>query len=101
MRGTDNWKCPECGRPKDAKASICIECFNKRKAKKIPPRWFLQRMLQRKKWNICATARYFEVSETAIRKWCVKYDLHRPTAVPAEEPAQDDQPDDIAEKERV
>lgn len=78
MRGSDRWKCPECGKPKDAKAKTCMECFSKRKVSNVPARWFLQRMLERKKWNVCATARYFGVSETAVRKWCTKYDLHRP-----------------------
>lgn len=66
-------KCPVCGKLKDSQATMCIECYNKKRSKNIPSKNELSLLL--KDNNIIEISRMFNVSDTAVRKWCKKYNL--------------------------
>ena len=66
--------CPLCGNSKDHKAKTCINCWNilKRKAE-IPTKEELFELIH--KYPFTKIGEMFGVSDNAIRKWCIKYDL--------------------------
>lgn len=66
-------ECPYCGRLKYYSAKMCIECYNKERAKNIPTKDELRKYLLDK--SMCAIGRIYDVSDNAVRKWCKKYNL--------------------------
>ena len=68
--------CIDCGREISANAKRCIECNNKTQIREDKPtREELKTMIR----NIPFTkiGKKYEVSDNAIRKWCVSYNLPR------------------------
>ena len=66
-------ECPYCGRLKNSRAKMCLECHKKEQAENIPPKEELYKLL--KDNSVCAIGRIYHVSDNAIRKWCKKYGL--------------------------
>lgn len=66
--------CPICGNQKDVKADMCIECFLAKKSKQIPSKEELYNLLVSSS-SLTGIARDFDVSYTAVKKWCIKYGL--------------------------
>lgn len=66
-------ECPYCGKLKYYSAKMCIECYNKERAKDIPTKDELRKHLLDK--SMCAIGRIYGVSDNAVRKWCKKYNL--------------------------
>lgn len=66
-------ECPLCGELKDTKANMCRSCRNKENSKHIPEKEELINLILNH--NMCAIGRMYGVSDTAVRKWCKKYDL--------------------------
>lgn len=66
-------ECPSCGRLKDYQAKMCWDCYNKDRAKNIPPKEELYNLLPNN--SMCAIGRIYGVSDNAVRKWCKKYNL--------------------------
>lgn len=66
-------KCPICGRDKTCNTSLCVDCYNKERAKNIPPRDELYWLLP--DYSMCEIGRKYGVSDNAVRKWCRKYGL--------------------------
>lgn len=66
-------ECPYCGRLKYYSAKMCIEYYNKERAKNIPTKDELRKHLLDK--SMCAIGRIYDVSDNAVRKWCKKYNL--------------------------
>lgn len=65
--------CPNCGSHKEIKAKLCLNCYNKEKAKNIPSREELYSLIC--EYNMTQISRMFDVSDNAVRKWCKKYNL--------------------------
>lgn len=66
-------RCPVCGGEKCYGASLCVDCYNKERAKNIPPRDELYWLLP--DYSMCEIGRKYGVSDNAVRKWCRKYGL--------------------------
>lgn len=64
--------CIDCGKRISNQANRCVECDVKRKTKK-PVRSELEALLKQK--NFKEIAKEFQLSDTAIRKWCKSYNL--------------------------
>lgn len=69
----DNLICPICGNKKSSKAKMCIECLNKHKAINIPLKEELEPLIY--KFPFVKIGKMFSVSDNAVRKWCIKYNL--------------------------
>jgi len=52
---------------------MCIDCRNKEKAKNIPPKEELEKLIYEK--SFVAIGKMYGVSDNAVRKWCKKYGL--------------------------
>lgn len=66
--------CPVCNKNlKEPRAKKCLECHNKDKAKNIPPKEELERLI----YNIPFTkiGELYGVSDKAVSNWCKKYNL--------------------------
>jgi len=68
-----NTICPKCGNKKGCRAGVCIECLNKERAKRIPSKEEIYKLLLDN--SMCAIGRMYGVSDNAVRKWCKKYGL--------------------------
>lgn len=66
--------CPLCGKEKDKGAKLCIECYNKNHLSKIPKKEELIKHLI-EDCNFVKTAKRYNVTDNAVRKWCKKYEL--------------------------
>ena len=67
--------CPYCKKNiKDRKAVMCIECRNKIKAKNIPPKNELEKLLYLD--SFVSIGKKFGVTDSAVRKWCKNMDFH-------------------------
>lgn len=71
------YNCNKCDKIVDKKNSLCEECrndinINKRKCERPSPNVLLQQI---KELGFCGTARLYNVSDNAIRKWCKSYNL--------------------------
>jgi len=62
-----------CGKLKDKKAKVCLDCYEKQKCRKIKKPPYEQLLKEVKDNNYCATGRKYEVSDNTIRKWIKKY----------------------------
>lgn len=73
------WKrtnCPTCGKPKDRKAMICIECYLKLPhSDRKPSREQLVLFLREHRGNFTQVGKLFGVTDNAVRKWCRSYGL--------------------------
>ena len=69
-----NSACPICGAAKDFKASVCISCFKQHKSAQIPTKDQLLDLLVTLR-SLTPISKLYGVSTTAVKKWCVKYDL--------------------------
>lgn len=73
--------CPQCGKIKDKKAIICIECrtkigpTNKIINETILTRDVLKQLIRTQPFT--TIGKQYNVSDNAIRKWCDKYNLPR------------------------
>ncbi len=65
--------CPMCGGFMDIQAIMCLECRNKERAKNIPAKEELYKLLRDN--SMCAIGKIYGVSDNAVRKWCRKYGL--------------------------
>lgn len=69
-------KCPMCGRAKDRKALICLDCYAKIPHSDIrPPLEVLTLILREHKGNFTQIGKLFGVSDNAVRKWCKHYGI--------------------------
>lgn len=72
------WKdlCPICKKNiKTVEAKMCIECRNKERAKNIPPKEELEKLIYTT--SFLKIAKMYNVSDNAVRRWCDKYNLPR------------------------
>lgn len=68
-----NGTCQVCGSPSSKGALLCIDCYNKSRAKDIPPKEILEEDL--KHLPVLQIGLKYSVSDNAVRKWCKKYNL--------------------------
>ena len=66
--------CPVCGGVKGVKADICVNCYKAGKSSHIPSREKLYDLLVLAN-SLTPIAREYGVSTSAVKKWCIKYDL--------------------------
>lgn len=71
--------CAECKisfRAINSRNKFCsLKCCLKKKSANIPSQEILEKVLKNNKYNFCATGRHFKVSNMAIKKWCIKYNI--------------------------
>ena len=67
--------CEDCGCEISEGAVKCISCRNKEKAKNIPKRNELKKLIRTTPFT--TIGKQFNVSDNAVRKWCDKYGLPR------------------------
>lgn len=66
--------CPYCEiNFKEIKAKMCVECYNKIKAKNIPTKEELEPLIY--KLPFTKIGEIYGVTDNSIRKWCKKYEL--------------------------
>jgi hypothetical protein len=66
--------CPVCNINEiHLESKMCIDCRNKEKAKNIPPKEELEKLIYEK--SFVAIGKIYGVSDNAVRKWCKKYGL--------------------------
>lgn len=65
--------CPVCGAYKTSRAKLCLECANKKKATNIPSKDELMELIG--KVSFVKIGEMYGVSDNAVRRWCIKYDL--------------------------
>lgn len=66
--------CPVCNINEiNLTSKMCVDCRNKEKAKNIPPRKELEKLIYEK--SFVAIGEMYGVSDNAVRKWCKKYNL--------------------------
>lgn len=70
---TEKESCPICGKEKDSQAKLCMDCYNKEKAKNIPTKEVLIDKLLN--YSVLAIGKMYNVSDNAVRRWCRKYEL--------------------------
>lgn len=75
-----NFLCKNCGLEikywHKNKTGMCINCFNEKiKRKRVPTRDELKTLIRNN--NFVEVGKIFSVSDNAIRKWCVSYNLPR------------------------
>ena len=77
--GSYNNLCIDCGKPIDKRAQRCKSCAAKqnnlshRKVKQLPSREELKNMIRYHTFTDIGVK--YKVSDNAVRKWCVKYNL--------------------------
>lgn len=67
--------CIKCGKKKSNKGSLCLECYNKEKSSNILDKNKLYGELCECNGNFTMVSKKHGVSDNAIRKWCIKYNL--------------------------
>ena len=69
--------CKKCGTPisKNSVLHLCRKCYYLEQRKNIPAKEELQNKLFEYNGNFTKVASFYEVSDTAVRKWCKSYDL--------------------------
>lgn len=69
--------CKNCGVPisKDSVLHLCRKCYYLEQRKNIPQKEELQNKLFEQNGNFSKVALFYNVSDTAVRKWCKSYDL--------------------------
>jgi len=73
-KGHKNSICPICKtNKKDFKATMCIECYSKKKAARIPSKEALVDLIF--KYSFAQIGRFYGVNGNSIKKWCKKYNL--------------------------
>lgn len=66
--------CPICKKEKTPRAQMCIECSLKHQRKcERPSREMLKQLIRTQ--SFLSIGKQFGVSDNAIRKWCIQYDL--------------------------
>lgn len=65
--------CPMCNGPKNPKSKICVSCYKKNQAIKVPPKEELEPLIY--KLPFVQIAKRYGVTDNAVRKWCKKYNL--------------------------
>lgn len=66
--------CPICNENlMDRKATMCRDCYNKRRSTYIPEKAVLENLIL--SHSMTEIGRIFSVSDNAVRKWCKKYEL--------------------------
>ena len=73
VKRCQNGICQICGAPTSRGSSLCISCYNKERAKDIPPKEILEEDL--KHLPVLQIGLKYSVSDNAVRKWCKKYNL--------------------------
>jgi len=68
-------KCPVCGSIIRYKSSMCVDCVNKNKTSYRIPKDSIIESLTRNKGNFTQSAKEFNMTDNALRKWCKKYEL--------------------------
>ena len=74
-KNLDLFICPTCGKQKDKKASMCIDCRKHQMRSKIPPIHLLKDKIEELGGNFSAIGRFYGVTDNSVRKWCKKYNL--------------------------
>ena len=76
-RNSSVYFCSECGKQlfSDCKTHLCIDCYNKSRAKKIPKKEVLFSLLLNN--SFLEVGKLYGVTDNAVRKWCDKYDIPR------------------------
>lgn len=68
--------CPQCGAIISQKATLCVDCYNKKRRKvERPSREELKALIREQPF--VQIAKYYGVSDNAVRKWCDAYELPR------------------------
>lgn len=69
--------CKECGKviSKDSTLQLCWDCYNLYRASHIPTKENLQQILLKNNGNFTQVGKIFNVTDNAVRKWCIKYGL--------------------------
>ena len=69
-------ECPICGMPKDSHADMCRSCYNKYVNRQVLDRPTREELKQKiRTFSFCRIGREYNVSDNAIRKWCISYGL--------------------------
>ena len=71
----DKFYCKHCGVEITKYSELCIVCYKATQSKNIPTKEELWETMHSLKGNFCAVARYYNVSDSAVRKWLRKYEL--------------------------
>ena len=69
-------ECPACGKRKYRKAKLCSNCRLIERRKNIPSCEALKMVLQNNSYNLSAVARQYDVSFTAVKKWCIGHGIN-------------------------
>lgn len=67
--------CPKCGKAKDKKAILCLECYQQQWYENKPTRDELKAMIRTQSFT--QIGKTYKVTDNAIKKWCDKYNLPR------------------------
>ena len=69
--------CSVCGKQIDRNATLCSECYNKKRSdcSKRPNKDELCDIIKLYNGNFTKIGEFFGVSDNAVRKWCRKYDI--------------------------
>ena len=71
--------CKICGKPiARCNKAFCIDCFKAENRKRVPPRETLKELLKTK--SFVAIGREYGVTDNAVRKWCISYNLPSKTS---------------------
>ena len=65
--------CPLCGKEMACGAKLCLECYNKERASRIPLKDKLLYLILR--YPLTQIAKMYNVSSKSVEKWCKKYNL--------------------------
>lgn len=66
--------CPNCGNKKDRRSKLCVSCSNKSRESKLPvTKDELLNLII--KYPFTIIGEMYNVSDNAVRKWCVRYGL--------------------------
>ena len=66
--------CPNCGGKKSRRSKLCVDCSNKSRESRISPT--KEELLQLiSKYTFTKIGDMYNVSDNAVRKWCIKYGL--------------------------
>lgn len=57
------------------KNSLCLDCYNKSRTVNFPTKDELIRQLKDTNVNFTRTGKHFNVTDSAVKKWCIKYDM--------------------------
>ena len=68
--------CEMCNAPlKKGAKKYCLTCYNKKRRENIPPEEELWNKINEFKGNFTKTAKYYSVTDNAVRKWCKIYNM--------------------------